>query len=627
MNELQALLSPTSLPCNTVTDPADVQFALLQLTVVNTSQTAADLTNSGLRIEFVVDPGGSGSAGALILSQYSNGQNASGPPAPSFGVEASAASGTAWTITQTQDAPCAFIAIPDTGAGLLTASPGSGQPGGSISFVFANIAADLVPGASSVTVTVLPGSSVTVANTPLIAKTAPALGAWLVANPQLLIPPGNQTLLTWTTIGAASCELGWDQGSTVVGYNGQAMPNPWTASSTPPPPVQVTAAAPVTATVFREEQFTLTAQGGAQVPSVQVVTIVPPSFTASANTAVPFVPFTLYWSCYDGTSPSLTWDSSGVSVTSSSGNAINSGDPVNLSDTATVLITHTTPGNAAINFTLHAPPGDSPATVQVSLEPVTLNNFTVSNLIVDPNSPIGQQIVTLTWTAQNATGFTIDYGPNGTPVNLDYTTSSYPMRLPQYPQGPVTYTITAHGYATSGTEPTGQQTVEPLRVQTPGFGASPPQVSRGQNVRLSWNADAATGYTVSFSGGSPTSLLANVFAISLPAWFIPTSTYTIIAHGYTAGGPEPSATVSVTVTKPKEKEKEKELHIPKEAKDGKEKEALEPVFPSRSLSAGSRSAAGLPSGTQQPFIYSGERPDVGGHLQSTGSSAPAEADE
>ena len=165
MNELQALLSPTSLACNSSTDPADVQFAPLQLTVVNTSQATADLTNSGLRIEFVVDPGGTGSAGALILSQYSAGQNASGTPAPSFVVEASAATGTAWTITQTQDAPCAFIAIPGAGAGVLTASPGSGQAGGSISFVFANIAADLVPGASPVTVAVLPGSSVTVADT------------------------------------------------------------------------------------------------------------------------------------------------------------------------------------------------------------------------------------------------------------------------------------------------------------------------------------------------------------------------------------------------------------------------------------------------------------------------------
>src|SRR6516165_5523972 len=148
MNELQAQLSPTSLPCNSSTDPTDVQAASVQLTVVNISQDVVDLTNSGLRIEFVVDPGGTSSASALVMSQYSADQSATGSPAPMFTVEASAALGTAWTITQTDDAPCAFLAIPETGAGQLAPSSGPGNPLGSISFVFANIAAELVPGAS-----------------------------------------------------------------------------------------------------------------------------------------------------------------------------------------------------------------------------------------------------------------------------------------------------------------------------------------------------------------------------------------------------------------------------------------------------------------------------------------------
>jgi hypothetical protein len=623
MNELQALLSPTSLPCNTVTDPADVQVAILQLTVVNTSQAAADLTNSGLRIEFVVDPGGSGSAGALILSQYSSGQTASGSPAPSFTVEASAASGTPWTISQTQDAPCAFIAIPDPGAGLLAASPGPGQPGGSISFVFAKIAADLVPGASSITVTVLPSSNVTVANTPLIAKTAPALGAWLTADQQELFPPGNQSLLTWTTVGAASCELGWKQATTVVAYNGEIMPNPWTASSTPPPPLQVTANAPVTGTLFQDEQFKLIAQGTGQIPAVQVIQLVPPTFTASAETVAPFAPFTLSWSCYDNTGPSLTWQSTGdVTVTSGSGTPITQGASLNLSDVATVTITEAT------IFTLHVTVGNAPPPLQISVGQVTLSSFMAGIPQVGTGSPTGEQTVTLTWVAQNAIGYTIE-GPDG-PVPLDYNVSSYDMSLGFDPQEPVEYRITAHGYTGGSPEPSLPLAppVAPIPVSNLTFSASSLHVILGQPVILAWGAHAATGFTIS-SGGASYGFPANVLATALTPSAIPATAYMITAHGYTMGTPEPTATVTITVAKrkDKDKDKEKDLHIPKEAKDGKEKEALEPVNPSRSLSPSSRSAEGLPSGTQQPFIDSGERPDVGAHLRSTGSSAPAEADE
>ena len=349
MNELQALLSPTSVPCNNSTDPTDVQVASLQLTVVNIAQATVDLTNSGLRIEFVVDPGGIGSASALILSQYSADQAATGSPAPVFTVEASAALGTAWTITPAQDAPCAFLAIPEAGAGQLAPSPGPGQSPGSISFVFANIAVDLVPGASPVTVTVLPGSTASVAETPLITKTGPGLAITsFTANPVELVPPSNQSVLTWSTLGAATCELAWNQSTTAVAYNGETVTSPWTA------PPQVTAEAPVTATLFQDTQFTLIAQGAAPVTAVQVVFLAQPAFNASAVTVAPHTPFTLYWSCFDGTGPSLTWQSAGeVTVTSGSGTDIAQGSPLDISGSATATITAATLFNYACH---HRPP-------------------------------------------------------------------------------------------------------------------------------------------------------------------------------------------------------------------------------------------------------------------------------
>lgn len=595
MNELQALLSPTSLPCNSSTDPADVQVASLQLTVVNIAQTPVDLTNSGLRIEFVVDPGGIGSASALILSQYSADQSATGSPAPTFSVEASAALGTAWTITQAQDAPCAFLAIPGAGAGQLAPSPGPGQPPGSVSFVFANIAADLVPGASPVTVTVLPGSTVTVAETPLVTKTGPGLAITsFTATPLELVPPSNESVLIWSTLGAATCELTWNQSSTAVVYNGETMTSPWTA------PPQVTAQAPVTTTLFQDTQFTLVAQGAAPVTAVQVVSLSQPAFNTSADTVAPYAPFTLYWSCFDGTGPSLTWQSAGeVTVTSGSGTDIAQGSPLDISGSATAAIT------AATTFNMHVTAGRPPLSVQVSVEPVALTGFTLSDQQVIAGSPTGQQTATFTWNVQNATGLTISGGGNAVSLPYNHTTATVDLPPPQ--QGPVLYTIIATGFNPTGGATTVEETltVVAIPVGLLSFTTNSHQVTRPTPVRLTWSATAATGFTiVSSPGGQSFPFGANVSQFSPTPLTVPTTAYTITAHGYTGGNPEPSATVTITVIKPKEKEKEHK------EKEGKELFALEKQPPDHHVPPPPADAPGtdLPSGTQQAFIGSDERP-------------------
>jgi hypothetical protein len=84
--------------------------------------------------------------------------------------------------------------------------------------------------------------------------------------------------------------------------------------------------------------------------------------------------------------------------------------------------------------------------------------------------------------------------------------------------------------------------------------------------------------------------------------------------------PEPTATQTITVTKRKDKEKEKEI-TRKEEKDGIEKNVLEPMQPNPSARPGDEADMGLPGGTQQAFIGSGERPDVGAHLRGGGPGA------
>jgi hypothetical protein len=605
MNELQALLSPTSLPCNSSTDPADVQVLSVQLTVINIAQTMVDLTNSGLRIEFVVDPGGIGSASALILSQYSADQSATGSPAPAFTVDASAALGTAWTITQTDDAPCAFLAIPEAGAGQLAPSPGPGQPSGSASFVFANLAVDLVPGASPVTVTVLPGSTATVADTPLITKTGPGLAiTGFNAIPAQLAPPSNQSVLTWSTLGAATCELSWNQSTTAVVYNGQTVTSPWTA------PPQVTAEAPVTATLFQNTLFTLLAQGAAPVTSFQPVSLDQPGFAANANKVAPWSPFTLSWNCFDGTEPSLTWqvaDGGEVTVTSGSGTAITQGSTLDVSGKATATITATT------TFNIHVVAGSPPLAVQVTVDPLTFNSCEISSQQVGPASglPDGVQTATFAWNVQNASGFTLSGG--GNTLSLPYTATTATVGvLPD--QGPVQYTFIASGPDQNGNPTTHQEnfTVTPIQVTGLTASSSSQHVTRGTEVVLSWHATAATGFTVASSPASPPILQPTPFtanATDVVTWpsGVPTTTYTITAHGYTGGNPEPSATVAITVIKPKDKEKEKE-------KEGKELFAMEKQPPDHVapfLEQSETSDTDLPSGTQQAFIGSDERPSFG----------------
>ena len=298
MNELEASLSPTSLPCNSETDQADVQYAWLQLTVKNVSGASIDVSAIELLIEFVVDPAGStgGTPGALVLAGYA------------ASVEAAPSPQTNWSLVRSQSAPCAFNAI--SGANTMAA-------GDEAVFLFTGIAVDQAQGTSNVTVAVIPPVSggVTVANTPAVTKTAPVLTVMsFTAVPQLLIPPANTATLGWTTIGAGDCQLGWNPPSAIVYDNGSPLTNnpspvPLQAAGTPDSPY-------LTAELFDDTQFTLSATGAVTLAPQCVVRVDQATFSAvdeatrsiPVYTVSPWEIFALKWTCLPNSGATINVD-------------------------------------------------------------------------------------------------------------------------------------------------------------------------------------------------------------------------------------------------------------------------------------------------------------------------------
>ena len=145
----------------------------------------------------------------------------------------------------------------------------------------------------------------------------------------------------------------------------------------------------------------------------------------------------------------------------------------------------------------------------------------------------------------------------------------------------------------------------PIPVGRLGFTTNSHQVTRPTPVTLTWSATAATGFTViSSPGGQSFSFPANVSQFRPTPLSVPTTAYTITAHGYTGGNPEPTATVTITVVKPKEKEKEKEKEKGKSFLQWKSSCLTITSLQPRPM----RLAQICSSGTQQAFIGSDERP-------------------
>lgn len=225
----------------------------------------------------------------------------------------------------------------------------------------------------------------------------------------------------------------------------------------------------------------------------------------------------------------------------------------------------------------------------------------------------GQQTVTLSWTAVNATSFTIT-GP-GISVSAPASATSADVNLPLPPPPGTTMftlTLTANGYVIPGTNNTAVVDVYPLQLQPPSIGASATQINLGESVTLSWGAEYATGF---YLDGAPFPANSTGTGPMKPKG---TTEYVITAEGYWPGTALPTAHVTVGVFG-KEVQKDitdKRLPVqPRLLPGGLLPEDAEPDPPEPV------GADGQPAG-QQPFIGQDERPEMGARPRASGPTSP-----
>jgi hypothetical protein len=238
-------------------------------------------------------------------------------------------------------------------------------------------------------------------------------------------------------------------------------------------------------------------------------------------------------------------------------------------------------------------------TVQVTPNAVAITYFSCS-LHVGPG---GQQSVTVSWQAANATEFIVITGAGSITLGVQATSASVLLPSPSpAPPSPAQYPVelVAEGYQPQYRV----QPVTPVPVQIVTFTANPRSITRGGHVTLSWSAIAATGFTLL---GTP--YPATTREVTLSPWA--TTTFALIAEGYTRGTQFPSANLTVIVTK--------------DGTDGKEA-LLEKQPPLPLAEPADPMPAEPPGGGQQPFIAQEERPEVGAGLRDGGSGpSPAPA--
>ena len=397
-NELVVRMSPTSVPCSdaaSATDPVKFppQTISLQISVVNTSNEVIDLSDAALVFDFPVDPGGSGSAAALVLAQPGV-----TPPKPYQPIQAAAADGTNWTIGASPSSSSGFTAFPGTATGGT--NPGvlapSGQ--GSVTFVFSKIAVDAVPGQAAIGVRLQGAtnpSDVTVdSSAAAVMKTEADFGITSFAASPLIVRPMGTAGLTWTTTGAASCLLSWSPPDAATVNDDQGRPFvSGSAVSAQTDPTR-----PYVATLNAPTSFTLTASGAgaSQIASVFVDVARPAVYLTTGPSpcvVAPYVPFTLSWMAFNTQNVELTWDPpDNATVIASDGTELVNGGSVLAQSSARVSLTGLT------TFNLIADTGVSAQAV-ASLKPLQLTGLEYGQF----EDAAGTQYVMLDWICNNAT--------------------------------------------------------------------------------------------------------------------------------------------------------------------------------------------------------------------------------
>ena len=307
------------------------------------------------------------------------------------------------------------------------------------------------------------------------------------------IPAGQSSMLTWSTTNASSVSL------------------------TPGGPANMPLAGNLSVSPTSTTTYTITATGthGDTATATATVTVTPapvmPTITVTAT------PTTVN----AGQFSTLTWQSTAAtSVTISPEIEQEDGQQLPLSGNLAVVPKQTT----TYTMTATGPGGTATATATVTVQqPVPTVTLSAS-----PNSIIGGQKSTLSWSAQNATKLTIDNGigdvavPSGT---KDVT-----------PTATTTYTITATG-AGGTANATATVTVQQQLGIT--LTAKPTSIAAGQSSTLTWTSQAATSVDIQPDVGT---VNLNGSADVKPTQ---TTTYTATAHD--ASGATKTATATVTI--------------------------------------------------------------------------------
>ena len=491
MDELEVVLSPSSVPCSSpgsATDPVanPPQIVSLELSVVNTSQSPVDLSNAMLRFAFPIDPGGAGSEAALVLAQPGQ------PGVPWQAVNADPLTGTPWNIDPA--GACLFDAYPQPATG--SAQPGvlAGQGQGSVTFLFSQIAAATVPGVAPITVTLVGAPGISVKQMPSIQKSQAGFGITSFAASPLLVGSGEQSGLTWTVVGATDCTLTWEppyNATVTVGQNpvtnGQFVPSE-------------TGASPYQATLTGDTDFILQAHGPYTVISNVVVQVARPLLRTEPFPCevVPYGSFTLTWEDAGAQNPVLSWyppDGANVYL---EGNNLTNGYPVPNSGVAAVILLR------SANFLLTTAEGQS-AAAAATVKPVIMMNVTTTP--IQEGSTTGRQYVGLNWMVDYATSLDILEQAGSSTAWAPIVHIGYPLvtELDSYEDLPLSDVTTFRLVANGEPAPLYLDTypVTPFSAQITSFTCILAAVS-GEPASLMWQTVYCTGISLSadmmFSG-------------------------------------------------------------------------------------------------------------------------------
>jgi IPT/TIG domain len=519
------------------------QYQGKPLTLTITAPPSAPCELSGLRIVLPVDPGGSGSGAALVLSSASDTTGGTGQPTATVQVDAKVTQGD-WSIQETAPGTCGYQALPNRSGVLLA--------GESLQFVFDNVVADHVPGSADITVTVFPATATASPLTAPVTKIPAPLTAELNLAAKVQMPD-NTTEFSWQVLGATSCALSWTLPTTKVRYNGmtydqlQWRPAPFQFSGDELPTAILEPDA-----AEADEIFTLTAYGaGGDRTASQAVHVVPP--VLAALTIPPLV---------TGVSPASGAPEGGQPVTITGTGLFGASDLVTVAfGTASAAAVTVNPDGSGITATV--PPHPAGSTV-----PVTVTTLTGTSPATPAGSftyaPAGTPVVTgigqpgggnaggqqMTITGPGLAGATaVTFGSVSAGPFTANPDGSLTVTVPPYPLSPGTQT---------GTVPV--TVITPAGSSPPGPAAQYTYAAAGLPVVFAVTQDGAGDCSggqeaVTITGinlGQATSVNFAAATVNPPDFTVDPAGTTITATAppadLSSGAGTPSITVDVTVT-------------------------------------------------------------------------------